>query len=69
MRRKSIVAAAEKAFVNNTSGFFLRQEELGATRRGDTGFSKGPRLLPDTEETHTNTAQSGRDEKGKYKNH
>ena len=52
MRRKSIVAAAEKAFVNNTSGFFLRQEEeLGATRRGDTGFSKGPRLLPDTDET------------------
>ena len=46
MRIKSIVAAAEKAFVNNTSGFFLRQEELGATRRGDTGFSKGPRLLP-----------------------
>ena len=52
MRRKSIVAAAEKAFVNNTSGFFLRQaEELGATRRGDTGFSKGPRLLPDTDKT------------------
>ena len=57
MRRKSIVAAAEKAFVNNTSGFFLRQEELGATRRGDTGFSKGPRLLPDTDETY-NTAQT-----------
>ena len=40
MRRKSIVAAAEKAFVNNTSGFFLRRRGAWSDKKGRHGFFK-----------------------------
>ena len=41
MRRKSIVAAAEKAFVNNTSGFFFAKRSLERQEGETRVFQKG----------------------------
>ena len=75
MRRKRIVA--EKAFVNNTFvGFFfpfaqeeLRERDEATKRKGETRVFQKGLVCCQIQKTHTNTVQSGRDEKGKYKNH
>ena len=73
MRRKSIVAAAEKAFVNNTSGFFFAKKRSLERQEGETRvFQKGLvccqiQTKPRIQHKHSRVDEQAR--KGKKRKH